>query len=46
MQKGDVFKTYADITEINKIIDFKPSYSLEDGLSNFFRWFKEYEYSK
>jgi len=29
--------------EINKIIDFKPSYSLEDGLSNFFRWFNEYE---
>ena len=46
MQKGDVYRTYADITEINKIIDFKPLYSLEDGLSNFIRWFKEYEYSK
>ncbi len=39
MQKGDVYKTFADIAEINKIFGFIPQTRLKDGLSKFVDWF-------
>lgn len=42
MQDGDVYQTYADVSELEKDFDFKPSTSLETGLRNFAKWFKEY----
>lgn len=42
MQPGDVYQTYADVKELEKDFGFKPSTSLETGLSNFAKWYKGY----
>ncbi len=42
MQPGDVYQTYADVTELQKDFDFKPSTPLKDGLAAFARWYKGY----
>ena len=42
MQAGDVYQTYADVTALVNDFDFKPSTSIEEGLSKFAAWYKEY----
>jgi UDP-glucuronate 4-epimerase len=42
MQPGDVLRTYADVSDLEKKINFKPSTSIEDGLGKFVEWYKEY----
>ncbi len=42
MQPGDVYQTYADVTDLMHNFGFKPSTSLADGLSEFVKWFKAY----
>lgn len=42
MQPGDVYQTYADVDELVRDFGFKPSTSLEEGLSRFAKWYKEY----
>ncbi|MBI0577474.1 GDP-mannose 4,6-dehydratase [Neobacillus cucumis] len=42
MQPGDVYQTFADVDELVKDFSFKPSTSLEEGLSLFAKWYKEY----
>ena len=42
MQPGDVIRTYADVSDLEKDIGFKPSTSIEDGLKKFVEWYKEY----
>lgn len=42
MQPGDVLKTYADVSDLEKAIGFKPSTSIEEGLGKFVEWYKEY----
>ncbi len=42
MQPGDVYQTYADVTELMNDFDFKPSTSIETGLNNFAEWYKSY----
>lgn len=42
MQPGDVYQTYADVTDLMNDFDFKPSTSIEDGLSRFAHWYKEF----
>lgn len=42
MQAGDVEITYADIDELIKDFNFKPSTNLKDGLRAFIRWYKDY----
>jgi len=42
MQPGDVLRTYADISDLERDIGFKPSTSIEDGLEKFVNWYKEY----
>ncbi|MDD3665040.1 MAG: SDR family NAD(P)-dependent oxidoreductase [Bacteroidales bacterium] len=42
MQPGDVYKTYADVSELIRDFDFKPNTSIKEGLSNFAKWHKEY----
>lgn len=42
MQPGDVYQTYADISQLQKDFDFKPSTSIEDGLNSFAKWYFEY----
>ena len=42
MQPGDVVRTYADTSDLEKAIGFKPSTSIEDGLQKFANWYKEF----
>lgn len=42
MQPGDVVRTYADTTDLEQAIDFKPKTSIEAGLGEFVRWYKEF----
>ncbi|MFD3155955.1 NAD-dependent epimerase [Haloimpatiens sp. FM7330] len=42
MQPGDVLRTYADVSDLSKDIDFKPNTSIEEGLGKFVKWYKEY----
>ena len=42
MQPGDVPETYADIDDLVANVGFKPSTSIEEGISRFADWFKWY----
>lgn len=42
MQDGDVVATYADIDDLTKAVDYKPSTSLKHGIEKFVAWFKDY----
>lgn len=42
MQPGDVYQTYADVSELMADFDFKPSTSIEEGLGKFAEWYREY----
>jgi UDP-glucuronate 4-epimerase len=42
MKPGDVLRTYADISDLERDINFKPGTSIEDGLGKFVEWYKEY----
>lgn len=42
MQPGDVYQTYADVSELMRDFDFKPDTPIEDGLKEFVAWFKDY----
>lgn len=42
MQPGDVLRTYADVSDLEKDIGFKPSTTIEEGLGRFVEWYKEY----
>ena len=42
MQPGDVYRTYADVTELVNDYGFKPDTSMKEGLSRFAEWYKEY----
>lgn len=45
MQPGDVKRTYADMTDLEQDINFKPSTTIEEGLEKFVSWYSDY-YSK
>ena len=42
MQPGDVLRTYADVSDLENDINFKPSTSIEEGLVKFVNWYREY----
>ncbi|CRK81501.1 NAD-dependent epimerase [Neobacillus massiliamazoniensis] len=42
LQPGDVLETYADIEELVNDINFKPKTPIEEGISKFVSWFKQY----
>ena len=42
MQPGDVYQTYADVTDLINDFGFKPSTSLYDGLRKYAKWYKEF----
>ncbi|MEG2717831.1 MAG: NAD-dependent epimerase [Eubacterium sp.] len=42
MQPGDVYQTYADVSDLMKDVGFKPATSLQTGLERFMNWYKEY----
>jgi UDP-glucuronate 4-epimerase len=42
LQSGDVLETFADVDELTAEVDFKPSTSIEEGVSAFVDWYREY----
>lgn len=42
MQPGDVYQTFADVSDLEKDFGFKPSTTLEQGLGAFAKWYKSY----
>ena len=42
IQPGDVLKTYADISKIEKDFNFQVTTSIEEGVKKFISWFKLY----
>ncbi|MCF7807520.1 MAG: NAD-dependent epimerase/dehydratase family protein [Candidatus Marinimicrobia bacterium] len=41
-QPGDVFKTQADTSALQKFTDFKPRIALDEGLAHFVQWYRDY----
>jgi UDP-glucuronate 4-epimerase len=42
MQPGDVFTTYADVDDLIREVGFSPSTSIEEGVSRFVEWYRNY----
>ena len=42
LQPGDVIKTAAGISKAKELLNWQPFTSLEQGISNFTKWYKEY----
>lgn len=42
MQPGDVYQTYADVTDLMRDYNFKPETSIEEGLQKFVDWYRGY----
>lgn len=42
MQPGDVPATFADVDALVKDVGFQPATSIEDGIEQFVRWYREY----
>ena len=42
MQPGDVEVTFADVSELERDMGFKPATSLREGIRKFARWYREY----
>ncbi|MFK0573754.1 hypothetical protein [Endozoicomonas sp.] len=40
MQSGDVYATYADVSDLMDTVGFKPSTTIEEGLHKFAQWYK------
>lgn len=42
MQPGDVYKTFADVSDLEKDFDYAPNTSLEKGIGEFVKWYNSY----
>ena len=42
LQLGDVPDTYADVDDLVKEFDYKPSMNVKQGVKNFAKWYKEF----
>tara|TARA_X000000950_G_C13917284_1_gene661633 strand:- start:3745 stop:4749 length:1005 start_codon:yes stop_codon:yes gene_type:complete len=42
LQLGDVPNTFANIDNLKNQVNFHPSTSVQDGISNFVKWYKQY----
>jgi UDP-glucuronate 4-epimerase len=42
IQDGDVPETYADVEDLMREVDFKPSTPIEAGVGKFVDWYREY----
>jgi UDP-glucuronate 4-epimerase len=40
MQPGDVPETYADVTDLERAVGFRPSTPIADGIGRFVDWFR------
>jgi UDP-glucuronate 4-epimerase len=42
LQDGDVPETYADVEDLMRVVDFKPSTTIETGIGKFIDWYLDY----
>ena len=42
LQPGDVSDTYAYVKDLVDQFDYKPSTTIEEGITNFINWFHDY----
>lgn len=42
LQKGDVPSTFADVSELVKAVDYKPSTHVQTGVDAFVKWYRDY----
>jgi len=42
MQAGDVYKTYADVSDLENEYGYRPQTTIEKGLKNFVEWYRQY----
>jgi len=42
LQPGDVLDTYANVDDLKKKINYKPTTSVTKGVTNFVEWYKNY----
>jgi UDP-glucuronate 4-epimerase len=42
LQLGDVHRTYANVDDLAQAVGFRPSTSIEQGIDNFVRWYRQY----
>jgi UDP-glucuronate 4-epimerase len=40
MQNGDVYRTFADVRELERDFEFSPKTSIQDGINRFMKWYK------
>ncbi len=43
LQPGDVPDTYADVDDLVEQFDYKPNTSINEGIKNFAKWYREYK---
>lgn len=43
MQPGDVKRTHANIDRLNRLVNYRPTTSLQDGLREFASWYNDYK---
>ncbi len=44
MQMGDVYRTYADTTALQRDFGYRPQVSLEEGLAKLYAWYQDYSF--
>ena len=42
LQPGDLTETYADVNDLVDQFNYKPSTTVEEGISQFINWYREY----
>ena len=42
LQPGDVPDTYADVTDLVELLEYKPSTPIDKGIANFVAWYRNY----
>ena len=40
LQPGDVPQTWADVSKADKLLNYKPTISFKDGVTEFYKWEK------
>jgi UDP-glucuronate 4-epimerase len=40
MQQGEVYRTYADVTDLVRDVGFKPDTPVHEGIRRFVEWYK------
>lgn len=41
-QPGDIYKTFADVTKLQRVSGYQPKVSIEEGISRFVNWYREF----